>query len=164
MEYAPYNPVLATQLRIRKAFVAIREGKNDKTPFSVGRVEQRMTNWARENGIEIGSQSLYMSVFSIKHATREEKRRLGLAVSQRDLEEFPIRRHGMDLFFDTNDVPNEGKRFVYVDRERRAKYIINPAYETGIIRGGKVKVVAFLTAEKMNENEVIEPNRRYIKI
>ena len=86
-----------------------RQGFSRITPFKIGSVEKRMADFARRNGIELGSRDVYMSSSAIAHATRDSKR-----------------------------VKGDGK----------AKYVVHPNYEIKM-RGGKRKLVNFITASKV---------------
>lgn len=114
-------------------------GFSRATPFKIGSVEKRMSDYAKENGIELGSRDVYMSSSAIAHATRDSKREKGLAVSDEDLAAFPSERKKMALYYDT-DV----KTFLYVGGGN--KYAIHPNYEIKLT-GGKSRVVNFVTAQ-----------------
>jgi len=96
-----------------KGFTAIQ-------PFSIGKIETRMALFANRHGITLGSKSLYFTSKSIAHPNRATKKSKGLAISDKDFEEFPSYRRKMDLFWD-------GDGFVYTDY--RIKFIVKPNYE-----------------------------------
>lgn len=134
--------VSAAARKIRDVITDIkRRGFSTVSPFSVGRLEKRMTDFAKSNGITLGSKSLYMGPKSISHATRATKVRDGLAVSGLTLARFPSNRSKMSLFYD-------GKVFVYTDY--KSKFIIHPNYEIKM-KGGKTRKVNFITASKVRD-------------
>ena len=108
-------------------------------PFSVGHVEKRMRDYAKNNGVDIAEGDLYMTVKSITHAIREAKKRDKKAISRNQLLRFPSQRNKMDLYYD-------GKAFVYTDY--KAKFVIHPNYELKLPNGRKRKV-NFITATKV---------------
>lgn len=71
-------------------------------PFSIGRVERRMADFAKDNRITLASNSVYMSVKSITHSRRKSKQEKDLIVSDNDLIGFPSSRRRMDLYYDGN--------------------------------------------------------------
>lgn len=71
-------------------------------PFSIGRVERRMADFAKDNGITLASNSVYMSVKSITHSRRKSKQEKDLIVSDNDLIGFHSSRRRMDLCYDGN--------------------------------------------------------------
>lgn len=130
-----------------------RKGYSTAKPFSIGRVEKRMMEYASKNGIRLGSVDVYMSNKSIAHAMRDTKRRKGLAISESALISFPKSRRKMELFYD-------GDSFIYTDR--KTKYVIHPNYELKM-KNGKVRKVAFITAGIVSDP--VEFNqKRYKKI
>ena len=118
-----------------------RQGFSRITPFKIGGVEKRMSDYARENGIELGSKDVYMSSSAIAHATRDSKREKGLSVSDEDLVAFPSKRRKMDLYYDARS-----GNFTYTDGN--TKYVVHPNYEMKVSRE-KVKVVNFVTASRI---------------
>lgn len=109
-----------------------------KVPFPVGRVEKRMSDYAKTNNIKMASKSIYMSDDRLTHATRPSKGKKNLVVSDADLSSFPSRRYMMNLYYDSHN-----KNFVYQDVKN--KYIINPYYEIRT-RNGKTRHVLMVTA------------------
>lgn len=129
-------------------------GYSRQKPFAIGLVEKRMADFASENNIELSSKSIYMSTKSISHSFRKTKKKKGLAVSEKDLIEFPLKRRSMDLFYD-------GDSFIYTDYKN--KYIIHPSYEVKKNRK-KPRRVAYVSAGKVtNPDEFIEL-KKYIKV
>lgn len=117
------------------------KGYSSQKPFAIGLVEKRMENFVSDNNIELSSKSIYMSTKSITHAIRKSKGEKGLAVTGKDLIDFPAKRRSMDLFFD-------GKSFIYTDY--KTKYIIHPNYKMKIDRN-KTSKVNFVTASKVKD-------------
>lgn len=113
-----------------------RQGFSSVSPFSVGRVEKRMKDYATSHGIALGSGQIYMSSRSISHTMRDSKQAKGLTVSTNDLLSFPKSRRRMELFYD-------GHGFVYTNR--KTKYIIHPNFEIKT-KSGKTRKVMFVTA------------------
>ena len=140
--------------KIRSVFRSLRkEGIAKVQPFSVGHVERRMRDFANANGISIADGDLYMSVKGITHARRPSKIRDGIAVSERDMAEFPNKRPRMDLFYD-------GTNFIYTDYKN--KFIIHPNYELKI-SGTKKKKVNFVTSGKVTDPTDFN-NTRYRRV
>ena len=110
-----------------------------------------MRNFANSNGIEIAKGNLYMSPSAISHAMRDSKRSKGLTVQESELISFPSNRKRMDLYYDRTN-----RNFVYTDS--RSKYVVHPNYEMKT-KGGKIKRVNFITAQKLNKYEVFDKVR-----
>lgn len=122
-----------------------RQGFSRISPFKIGSVEKRMSDFAKSGGIELGSRDVYMSPAAIAHATRDSKKAKNLTVSDSALSSFPSRRKKMDLYYDTRT-----GNFTYTDG--RTKYIVHPNYELKLSRK-KNKVVNFVTAQKLDKYE-----------
>lgn len=122
-------------------------------PFAMGRVEQRMTNYAKSKGITLASKSIYMSSHSIAHSLRNSKSVKGKTISLSALVHFPRSRSRMDLYYD-------GEVFVYTDY--KSKFIIHPNYELKINRN-KVRKVNYITATKVVDKKEFN-GKRYTKI
>ena len=97
---------------------------------------------------------MYMTSHAIAHATRDSKRAIGIAVSDRDLIEFPNKKSKMDVFFD-------GQSFIYTDYKN--KFVVHPNYEMKIDRN-RVKKVNFITAGVVTDKREFLDNVRYKKI
>lgn len=122
-------------------------------PFSIGKVVKRMEEYASKHGIDLPDE-IYMTAHgshSIAHAMRDEKANAGKTVDPLDLAKFARHRVNMDLYYD-----HKTKNFIYSDG--RNKFILHPN-ETIKISGQKVKKVGFLTAQKLNTNEVFSGTR-----
>ena len=79
----------------------IREkGYSSIQPFSVGKVELRMIQFAQVNNITLASDELYMSAKQLQHCMRASKGAKGLVVDDNDLIAFPQNRFQMDLYYD----------------------------------------------------------------
>ncbi len=140
--------------RISSVINEIRsKGYSTAKPFTVGKVERRMSRYAAANGITLGSDKLYMSATQIAHALRDTKTIKGLAVSDRELASFPKARLKMDLYCD-------GECFIYTDY--RTKYIIHPNYEMKINRM-KTRKVNFVTAGKVTDKDEFK-HPRYVRV
>ena len=131
-----------------------RQGFSRISPFKIGNVEKRMSNFAERNNIELGSRDVYMSPSAIAHATRDSKQEKGITVPGSDLAGFPSNRHKMSLYYDSTT-----KNFTYTDG--KTKYIIHPNYRL-TLPNGKKKVVNFITASKTDGKEFNQ--RNYTKI
>ena len=75
---------------IENLIAAVLEDINQKGfssihPFSIGKVEVRMTQFAAVNGIELGSDELYMSAKQLQHCMRSSKNAKGLVVDAAEL-------------------------------------------------------------------------------
>lgn len=120
-------------------------GYSKEQPFKIGGVEERMKQHAADNGIELGSQDVYMSSAQIGHAMRDTKAADGKIVSRDALVEFPLRRYGMKLYHDSSN-----GNYVYFDGVN--KYVLHPNYQIKI-GGNKTKSVNFITASLCNGQE-----------
>lgn len=144
------------ELNIRSVIADIkRQGYSMKQPFSVGEVEGRMKKWAAANGVELGSEDLYMSPKQIAHTMRDTKEAKGITVSADDLANFPKERKSMTLYFDQNN-----SNFVYTDGKN--KFIVEPNYELKINRA-KFKVVNYITASKLEDTKEFNM-KKYVEL
>lgn len=144
----------------RKKIAKVIEDINSKgfsmeKPFKIGEVEKRLKDFANENGVALGSREMYMTTAQIAHSVRDTKKEKGLAVSEDDLKNFPIKMNSMDLYHD-----KETNNFTYSDGKN--KYILNPNYEIKL-ENGKSKVVNYITASKMVDDTEFSM-RKYTKI
>ncbi len=140
--------------KIAEVLYDIRDkGYSSVKPFSIGRVEKRMLEYANRNGITLGSKDIYMGSKSISHTMRETKRQKRLAISEGDLISFPVSRRKMELFYD-------GEGFIYTDR--KSKYIIHPNYKIKT-SNGKTRKAMFVTAGRVNDPREFE-NPKYKKV
>ena len=130
-------------------------GYSKRKPFTIGKVEKRMSDYAQQNGIILGSNSIYMSVKSLTHSQRLSKQAKKLSVADYELINFPKARKRMRLYFDNNTDRNK-RNFVYVSN--KSKFIIHPHYEMKL-KNGKTKVVNFITAQRLDKNERFNKNR-----
>ena len=110
-------------------------------PFVVGDVEERMKQFALENGISLGGDELYTSAKQLQHCLCASKGVKGLAVDDADLISFPKARFQVDLYYD-------GECFIYT--EKRSKFIIHPNYKMKI-RRDLVTQVNFITATRVKD-------------
>lgn len=130
-----------------------QKGFSSVLPFSIGNVEIRMSQFADANGIELGSDELYMSAKQLQHCMRASKGAKGLVVDVEDLIAFPQKRFSMDLYYD-------GECFIYTDVQ--SKFIIHPNYKMKVSRE-VVKLVNFITATRRTDKKEFN-GKRYIKI
>lgn len=114
------------------------KGFSRQQPFSIGKVEQRMKDYAKEHNITLGSDDVYMSASSISHATRDFKKNIGKAVTNEELENFPTNRHNMEMKYLNG-------AFIFSDQN--AEYVVKPNYELKINRKNARHVV-FITATR----------------
>jgi len=110
-------------------------------PFSIGKVEERMMQFAKVNAITLASDELYMSAKQLQHCLRASKATKGLVVTDADLIGLPQNRFQMDLYYD-------GECFIYTDGQ--SKFIIHPNYQMKISRELVAKV-NFITATKVKD-------------
>ena len=110
-------------------------------PFSIGKVEKRMMQFAKANAITLASDELYMSAKQLQHCLRASKATKGLVVTDADLIGLPQNRFQMDLYYD-------GECFIYTDGQ--SKFIIHPNYQMKISRELVAKV-NFITATKVKD-------------
>ena len=129
------------------------KGYSSIQPFSVGKIEVRMAEYAKINDIILGSDELYMSAKQIKHSLRESKENKGLVVSKEELIKFPSQHAKMDLYYD-------GECFIYTNGI--SKFIVHPNYKMKISKE-IVKRVNFITASKRVDKKEFN-GKRYIKI
>ena len=69
-----------------------KKGFSSVMPFSIGRVEVRMVQFADANGMELASHELYMSAKQLQHSMRASKNAKGLVVDASELIAFPQSR------------------------------------------------------------------------
>ena len=79
-----------------------QKGYSSVQPFSIGKVEERMQQFAQANAVTLASDELYMSAKQLQHCMRASKATKGLVVADADLIGFPQNRFQMDLYFDGN--------------------------------------------------------------
>lgn len=130
------------------------QGFSREQPFKIGGVEERMKKFALANGVELGSNDVYMNVKQIAHTLREAKQESGKAISKDGLISFPEKRYGMQMFYE-----KENNTFVYYDGEN--KYVLKPNYRIKLT-SGKEKVVNYITASKTDGTEF--GLKKYIEI
>ena len=110
-------------------------------PFSIGKVEVRMQQFAQANAVTLASDELYMSAKQLQHCMRASKATKGLVVADADLIGFPQNRFQMDLYYD-------GECFIYTDGQ--SKFIVHPNYKMKISRE-LVEQVNFITATRVKD-------------
>ena len=148
MEVAKVEELIAlVLLEIRQ------KGYSSIQPFSIGKVEVRMMQFAQANAITLASDELYMSTKQLQHCMRASKATKGLVVTDSDLIAFPQNRFQMDLYYD-------GECFIYTDGQ--SKFIIHPNYKMKVNRE-EVKLVNFITATRRTDKKEFN-GKRYIKI
>lgn len=130
-----------------------QKGYSSVQPFSIGKVETRMTQFAAVNGIALGSNELFMSAKQLQHCMRASKNAKGLVVDDAELIAFPKNRFAMDLYFD-------GECFIYTDGI--SKFIVHPNYKMKVSRD-VVKLVNFITATRRTDKKEFN-GKRYVKI
>ncbi len=130
-----------------------QKGYSSVLPFSIGKIEKRMEQFARDNHVTLGSDELYMSVKQLQHSMRASKIAKGLVVSDEDLINFPKNRFSMDLYYD-------GECFIYTDGQ--SKFIVHPNYQMKVSRE-MVKLVNFITATRRTDKKEFN-GKRYVKI
>ena len=142
------------ELKIAGVLSDIRQkGYSSVQPFSIGKVEERMAQFAQANGVILASDELYMSAKQLQHCMRTSKGAKGLVVDDADLIGFPKNRFQMNLYYD-------GECFIYTDGN--SKFIVHPNYQMKVSRE-VVKLVNFITATKRTDKKEFN-GKRYIKI
>ena len=140
--------------RIENVLNDIRQkGFSSIQPFSIGKVEIRMLQYAQANAITLASDDLYISAKQLQHCLRASKSAKGLVVEDAELIHFPHNRFQMDLYYD-------GQCFIYTDGQ--SKFIIHPNYQIKVSREN-VKLVNFITATRRTDKKEFN-GKRYIKI
>lgn len=146
----------AAKNKISKIISDIKnQGFSKESPFIIGSVEKRMTDFSKENGIKIAGTDIYMTPQKIMHSLRDSKVNKNLTVSEKDLKNFPFDRFKMRLYYDT-----ASKNFTYTDGKN--KFIINPNYQLKL-QSGKTVVVNYITATKMRDNNEFNMNK-YVEV
>ena len=118
-----------------------QKGYSSVQPFTIGKVEVRMMQFAQANAITLASDDLYMSAKQLQHCMRASKGAKGLVVDDADLIGFPQERFQMDLYYD-------GECFIYTDGT--SKFIVHPNYRMKISRE-LVANVNFITATRVKD-------------
>ena len=118
-----------------------QKGFSPVQPFSIGKVEERMTLFAQANNVTLASDDLYMSAKQLQHSMRASKEAKGLVVADSDLISFPQKRFQMDIYYD-------GECFIYTDGV--SKFIVHPNYKMKISRE-LVANVNFITATRIKD-------------
>lgn len=131
------------------------QGISKIQPFTIGKIESEMKQYANENNIEMAGDEIVITVKQISHSLRGSKERDGKTVSPEHLAEFPTRRAGMEIYHD-------GKAFIYFDRERNEKFIVHSNYNLKV-NGKKGKVVNYITAGKSNSQEFMLKKYKRVK-
>ena len=130
-----------------------QKGFSSVQPFSIGKVEERMMQFAQTNSVTLASDELYMSAKQLQHCMRASKGAKGLVVDDATLTNFPRNRFQMDLYYD-------GECFIYTDG--LSKFIVHPNYQMKVSRE-VVKLVNFITATRRTDKKEFN-GKRYIKI
>ena len=130
-----------------------QKGYSSVQPFSIGKIEARMIQFAQINAVALASDELYMSARQLQHCMRASKATKGLVVTDADLIGFPKNRFQMDLYYD-------GECFIYTDG--LSKFIVHPNYQMKVSRE-VVKLVNFSTATRRTDKKEFN-GKRYIKI
>ena len=118
-----------------------QKGYSSVRPFSIGKVEVRMQQFAQANAVTLASDELYMSAKQLQHCMRASKATKGLVVADADLIGFPQNRFQMDLYYD-------GECFIYTDGQ--SKFVVHPNYKMKISRE-LVELVNFITATRVKD-------------
>ena len=118
-----------------------QKGYSSVRPFSIGKVEVRMQQFAQANAVTLASDELYMSAKQLQHCMRASKATKGLVVADADLIGFPENRFQMDLYYD-------GECFIYTDGQ--SKFVVHPNYKMKISRE-LVEQVNFITATRVKD-------------
>ena len=127
-----------------------RQGYSTASPFSIGTVDSDLKAYADANGIELGSNQMYMTPKQIAHTMRDLHKDKGIDISPATLAKFPSERKNMNLYHDSSD-----NSFVYHDG--RVKYVVRPNYHLKLPTG-KTRVVNFITAYRSNGSEFGQRN------
>ena len=130
-----------------------QKGFSSVMPFSIGKVEERMLQFSDTNGIELGSDEIFMSAKQLQHCMRASKATKGLVVDAAELIAFPQSRFSMDLYYD-------GECFIYTDG--LSKFIVHPNYKIKVSRD-YVRLVNFITATRRIDKKEFN-GKRYVKI
>ena len=118
-----------------------QKGYSSVRPFSIGKVEVRMQQFAQANAVTLASDELYMSAKQLQHCMRASKATKVLVVADADLIGFPENRFQMDLYYD-------GECFIYTDGQ--SKFVVHPNYKMKISRE-LVELVNFITATRVKD-------------
>ncbi len=130
------------ELQIVSVLSDIRQkGFSSMQPFSIGKVEERMMQFAQITDVTLASDDLYMSAKLLQHSMRASKEAKGLVVDDADLIRFPQNRFQMDLYYD-------GECFIYTDVT--SKFIVHPNYKMKISHE-QVAQVNFITATRIKD-------------
>ena len=104
--FVPLQSIMETidnsiELKITEVLSDIRQkGYSSVQPFTIGKVEDRMTVFANNHAVILASDELYISAKQLQHCMRASKGAKGLEVDDADLVGFPKNRFQMYLYYD----------------------------------------------------------------
>ena len=89
-KYVSLHLIMETESKTIEELIATvlddisQKGYSSIMPFSIGKVETRMIQFANDNGILLGSDELYISSKQLQHCMRASKGAKGLVVDKVD--------------------------------------------------------------------------------
>ncbi|MBR6466424.1 MAG: hypothetical protein IKS82_08315 [Bacteroidales bacterium] len=135
------------------------QGFSSREPYCLGRIEKRIRKFALSRKIHISGSKLFTNPRALSHMLRRIKKINGISVTERELCAFPISHTSMALYYDKYD-----NLFIYIDEEKKAKYVIHPNYKIQINRKNKTTIF-LLTASRLKSLEnFYNDKKRYEKI
>lgn len=120
--------------------VSLSNSPNLTTSIEIASVEERVKDFAKENGIAMAGDKIILTRENAGHTFREEKQKDGKTITAEELSTFPERMSSMSVYYDKSK-----QNFIYFDG--KAKYIIEPNKTKG--KGRKTKKgVFYITASR----------------
>lgn len=111
-------------------------------PLNIGDLPKPMKIYARNNGITLDSDKMYISTKGIEHSMRESKVGKNLSVTKEEIADFVENKHNMAQYYD----PRKGD---FIFASDIAKFVVTPNYKIKI-NENKTKVVNYITATRID--------------
>lgn len=130
-----------------------------RQPASISPLETRLKTYARANNISIYGRRLYTSPRAVAHMMRTFKKTKGISISKDELRKFPDNQHDMLLFYD-----KYARLFIYVDEERRSKFVIHPQYKLHLNNRYVLRAFLITTSRLKSLENFYKDKKRYDQI
>ena len=134
-------------------------GFSSRQPASISPLETRLKSYARVNNISIHGRRLYTIPKAVAHMMRAFKKTKGIAISEEELCNFPSNQDSMLLFYD-----KYSNLFIYVDEERKSKFVIHPRYKLHINNRYVLRAFLLTTSRLKSLENFYRDRNRYDQI